>query len=87
MSQRERFEAWAKDEGYVLTKHSSHGGYYFSETANAWRGWQAACPEGWQAVPKLATQEIENSIAKARNLKACEAWEDALAAAPKPEDV
>jgi hypothetical protein len=38
--------------------------------------------EGWKFVPVVATREIEDAIGKARNLKASEIWEDALAATP-----
>jgi hypothetical protein len=40
--------------------------------------------QGWKLVPVEPTHEIEKAIARARNLKASEIWEDALAAAPQP---
>ena len=42
----------------------------------------APVQEGWKLVPVVATREIEDAIGKARNLKASEIWEDALAATP-----
>jgi hypothetical protein len=43
---------------------------------------QPAPVQDWRLVPIQATRAIEDAIAKARNLKASEIWEDALAAAP-----
>jgi hypothetical protein len=42
----------------------------------------APVQKGWKLVPVVATREIEDAIGKARNLKASEIWEDALAATP-----
>ena len=48
---------------------------------------QQAVPSGYAMVPVTASREIEDAIGRARNLKASEIWEDALAAAPQAEHV
>jgi len=62
MTQRDRFEAWAAVNGFNLTRHD-HGGYYFSETASAWRGWQAACPDSYRLAPIKITAESGHKYA------------------------
>jgi len=55
-TERERFEAWAQSQG--LNTMMGFGNYYLADTAAAWKAWQAACPEGWQVVPKEPTFEM-----------------------------
>ena len=44
-SQRERFEAWAKQTGFPLGKLMGFGSYIDSTTQSAWIAWQAAAPK------------------------------------------
>ncbi len=48
--QRERFEAWAAGR-FELHWHVDAERYASAITQAAWESWQAACPEGWLAVP------------------------------------
>lgn len=52
-SQRERFEAKCAYYPWMLPmqRWESTGEYVNLETRRAWELWQAACPEGSQAVP------------------------------------
>ncbi|SDI28999.1 hypothetical protein SAMN04487867_104118 [Vreelandella titanicae] len=66
MKQRERFEAWAKSKNYILAESKISGDgmtYRYSTTEAAWRGYQAACPEDYQAVPKKITAETGHKYA------------------------
>ena len=85
MTQREMFEKWAEDFGLDTTPYSGDSDYYDDgDTGTAWEAWQAACPDGWQAVPVDPPIEVievfwgevwhgddEMKVAK-------EAWSDAL---------
>ena len=42
MTQRERFEAWAKSVGYEDVSCDRLGEYYFQPLQAAWEAWQAA---------------------------------------------
>ncbi|RUR38500.1 hypothetical protein [Vreelandella populi] len=55
--QRERFEAWATEESMDVS--CFNGFYGNADTRKAWEAWQAACPEGFQAVP---IQPVEQQI-------------------------
>lgn len=88
--QRERFEAWAKSKNYILAESKISGDgmtYRYSTTEAAWRGYQAACPEGWQCVPKEATPDMQEIQTLGNEVIAVRRWRDTLAAAPKPGDV
>lgn len=87
MSQRERFERWASDEGkWPNAIERSGKGYRLMQTQASWVAWQAACPEGWQAVPVEPTNHMLDS-AFYPGCAAIETWRGMLSAAPKPEDV
>ena len=88
MTNRERFEAWAKEQG-LETVTMIDGDYYFGTTSAAWAAWQAACPDGWQCAPIEPTDEMEEAA-----LDAYTPFGDmklailaAVIHAPKPEDV
>lgn len=83
MSQRERFEAFAKQNGYNTARFDRYR-YADNETKAAWAVWQAACPEGWQAVPVDPTAGMMKALWLDDSLGRHSAM---LAAAPKPEDV
>jgi|GEM_PF-5308025 hypothetical protein len=55
--QRERFEAWAAGR-FELHWHVDAERYASAITQAAWESWQAACPEGWQAVPEEPSEEM-----------------------------
>ncbi|UTD55901.1 hypothetical protein [Halomonas sp. MS1] len=107
--QRERFEAWAvKPPREWCVGKQSHtsdnswpGQYRDYHVQCAWESWQAACPEGWQAVPK---EPIEAQIdagceatGECERLGEChldcdcssapKVYRAMLSAALKPEDV
>lgn len=52
-SERERFEAWAKSHGTLLTK-DKRGNYQYTPTSAMWKAWQAARA---QPTPPAADQE------------------------------
>ncbi|MGM0858607.1 MAG: hypothetical protein ACQEW0_16230 [Pseudomonadota bacterium] len=66
MTQCERFEEWAKSQNYPLSESKILGvgvTYQYATTEAAWRAWQAACPEGWQAVPSDGTtEEMDDAV-------------------------
>lgn len=93
MTQRERFEEWATlrqmDISFFIPP-AGHSGFYGSEeTQTAWDAWQAACPEGWQVVPKEPSEEMIEST-KAEYMEDVqyhlEIYRAMLQAAPKPGD-
>lgn len=91
MTQRERFEAWFLDNFtfYGVAKYKS-GQYVAEVTQAAWQGYQAACPEGWRAVPKEPTNpmmEVETGFFVPDQESMRDIYLSMLAAAPKPEDV
>lgn len=59
--QRERFEAWASE--YHDLRKDRDGFYIDGFAFLAWKAWQAACPEGWQVVPKKITAETGHKYA------------------------
>lgn len=64
MSERERFEYWVsitQKIGIDLSRVDGETVYYDRSTQLAFEAWQAACPDGWQAVPKEPT-EVESII-------------------------
>lgn len=86
MKRREHFEATMGHKLDLEPIEYAGGEFHYYEnttTQLAWEAYQAAVPEGWQAVPIIPTVEIENAISFCRNLKANEAWEDALAVTPE----
>lgn len=94
--QRDRFEAWAKapprewNTDIAGPKQAWPGSYWSYPVQCAWEAWQAACPEGWQAVPVEPTQEMQNhgSVARYHERLDCKGlYKAMLSAAPKPEDV
>ncbi|MCP1316416.1 hypothetical protein [Halomonas sp. 707B3] len=87
MSQRERFEAKCGYYPWMLPiqRWESTGEYVNLETKRAWAIWQAACPEGWQALPRAATPEMLDCIHDwTRHTE--ERYAALLEVAPKPED-
>ena len=90
MTQRERFEAWASAPGreYPLAR-TEHGGYRSHQVESMWIGWQAACPDGWQAVPRQPDGAMQVAGLKARVDEdgTAAVYRAMLADAPKPEDV
>lgn len=84
MNQRERFEKICGSLPFCMPLHAkADGDYRDTDTKRAWAIWQAACPEGWQAVPVDPTAGMMKAL-----------WLDdpfgrhsaMLAAAPRPED-
>lgn len=61
-SRRERFEAWAHSEAMPITRAKTCD-YADVATQWAWEAWQAACPEGFQAVPSKITAETGHKYA------------------------
>lgn len=58
MSERERFEAWAKPDGYDV--YRPNGTYYSSaETRDAWQAWQAAVAAERKRIVKALNQKQE----------------------------
>jgi hypothetical protein len=70
-------EAMAAIDTLKFLGYTYHGGEKWKPPLGA-----APVQKGWKLVPVVATREIEDAIGKARNLKASEIWEDALAATP-----
>lgn len=89
MSQRERFEAYARKER--LDTHIEFGVYSSPFTFCAWKAWQAACPESYQCVPKEPTGEMLDrawaDCGVGGRQDYIEAYTAMLSAAPKPEDL
>lgn len=91
--QRERFEAWFSDQGKWPQAVERRGdGYRLMQANEAWRNWQAACPEGWQVVPKEPTIDMIElgscHVMRGQDYERAQAcWRAMLAAAPKSEDV
>lgn len=83
MTKRELFEAWASKNNYSLTL-GLFGGYLYAETKAAWQAWQAACPDGWQVVPKTVTAEMNDAYASDAYDTAQQCHDAVLAAAPQP---
>lgn len=100
--QRERFEVWAKTKNFPLTETKITGvgvTYKYATTEAAWHGYQAACPEGWQAVPKEQTRHMAYAVEDTDLPGFCtssrqsrhhdlgrQIYEANLSAAPKPGD-
>lgn len=66
MSERERFEAWAKKISELREEDFAYSVYcpkrYVSTYIEvAWLAWQARCPDGWQCVPVDPTDEMMDS--------------------------
>ena len=63
-SQRERFEKICGSFPFCMPMHTYiDGGYRDTDTKRAWAIWQAACPEGCQAVPQKITAETGHKYA------------------------
>jgi len=63
MTERERFEAWAKSRGNQM--QMIEGEYVCPITSDQWEAWQARCPEGWQVVPVEPTDEMVDAASEA----------------------
>lgn len=106
--QRERFEAyiidWRESSGieHSLEAHPLNPDSYEEYAIQlAWQSWQAACPEGWQAVPmQPVDQQIDagcEATGDCERLGEChhdcdcsvapKVYRAMLSAAPKPGDV
>lgn len=89
MTQREQFEAWARDKHDL--RLDKNGDYRDRCAFQAWDAWQAACPEGWQAVPKSPDAAmyaiLKNPDCDGVDFHCLVKWNDLLSAAPKPGDV
>lgn len=85
MNQRERFEKICGSFPFCMPLHAkADGDYRDTDTKRAWAIWQAACPEGWQAVPRAATPEMLDCIHDwTRHTE--ERYAALLEVAPKPE--
>lgn len=66
-SERERFEAWAKDEGYdtanTYDTERSRWRWLNPMTSDLWKSWRAALshpstPQGWKLVPVEPTLDM-----------------------------
>lgn len=47
MTEKERFEEWAKEKGFDLLPNRIRPDYFYSTTAAAWEAWQAALASQW----------------------------------------
>jgi len=93
MTERERFEAWARKAPDLRDQDLYRSAYMASRYVSvdvqiAWEAWQAACPEGWQCAPVEPTDEMEEAALDAHmpfgDMKL--AIQAAIVHAPKPED-
>lgn len=85
MTQRERFENICGSFPFCMPMHTYvNGDYRDTDTKRAWAIWQAACPEGWQAIPVDPTAGMLTALWKKDPF---ERYPVMLDAAPKPEDV
>lgn len=66
MSIRQKFEEWAGDQGFCLTRTFDDDGYQELRTQGPWDAWQAAItsPDGYILVPVKITKEIEDVLHK-----------------------
>ncbi len=92
MSQRARFEAWAVKpprEWCVIRQGERNiwpDQYCDYHVQCAWESWQAACPEGWSAVPiKPVQQQIDSVFWAHEDADVYGIYADMVANAPKPE--
>ncbi|MDW0357747.1 hypothetical protein Q8G38_00290 [Halomonas venusta] len=88
MTQRERFEAWARKSprGWLIRKHPNQNDfpdhYYLEFVQMAWEAWQAACPEGYSLVPTKITAESGHKYAlmgefcESLKITCPECWDD-----------
>lgn len=100
-TQRDRFESWAVApprewpvEKQPNSPSSAWPGQYVAHYVQcAWEAWQAACPEGWQAVPTHTptidmTEAGSCHVMRGQDYERAQAcWNAMREAAPKPEDV
>lgn len=68
MTERERFEVWAKknkdkDGCWLLVIKNSRGDYIDDATFSAWQAWRARCPDGYAVVPTKITAESGHKYA------------------------
>ena len=85
MTERERFEAWAARQGFLMDAYND--GFVDPSTRFAWEAWQAACPNGWRLVPMEPSQYQQNagSVARYHHESDCRGiYRAMLAAAPQP---
>jgi hypothetical protein len=93
MSQRERFEKICGSFPFCMPMHTYiDGGYRDTDAKRSWAIWQAACPEGFVALPVELIDWIERAQTLMRALPDSSGWPDTadkakslLSAAPKPE--
>ena len=62
MTERERFEAWAKSRGNQM--QMIEGEYACPITSDQWKAWQARCQEGWKCVPVEPTDEMVDAASE-----------------------
>lgn len=55
---REKFEAWAKEQGYETYRQKT-GSYFFEETHIAWQVWSAATASLQAERDQLAAENVE----------------------------
>jgi len=89
MSERARFEAWARNNTAMPCIQCRITGEYYSTTTQlAWQAWQARCPEGYSVVPKEPAEQMLDSWFEAnRDDLPCQfvtPYKAMLAAAPQP---
>ncbi|QHD50009.1 hypothetical protein [Vreelandella aquamarina] len=95
MTQRDRFEAWAVapprewpiDKQPNSPRSAWPGQYVAHYVQCAWEAWQAACPEGYVAIPTKADEAMERAYSHDYHDSAQSCHDAVIAAAPKPEDV
>tara|TARA_Y100000401_G_scaffold47244_1_gene36366 strand:- start:57 stop:320 length:264 start_codon:yes stop_codon:yes gene_type:complete len=62
MTERERFESWAKSRGNQM--QMIDGEYACPITSDQWKSWQACCPDGWKCVPVEPTAEMVDAASE-----------------------
>lgn len=64
MSIRQKFEEWAGDQGFCLTRTFDGDGYQDLRTQGPWDAWQAAIapPEGYVLAPVEPTEAMIKSF-------------------------
>ncbi len=61
MSQREAFEAWAKEYGRIFLERDGNG-YKFPYTQEAWVSWQAAIQHARDVAARVCNGEMVEEI-------------------------
>jgi hypothetical protein len=90
LDEREAFEAWAGDQGFVLTRTVHGDDYQDLRTQGPWEAWQAHAArsasrqEGWQLVPVEPTDAmLRAGNKKTWPLPSQDVYRAMLAAAPR----